>query len=130
MTNQPRPRVLLVDDDSAILRVLEVNFSLEGFDVETASQGEEALEKAAATRPAIIVLDAMMPGMDGWEVCRRLREDPSLAEVPVVFLSARPREDARDADKLGVVRYVTKPFDPVALVEIVRRHAVRGEAPL
>ncbi len=116
-------RVLLVDDDPVIVRLLEVNFRLEGFEVHTALGGEEALAKAVAQPPEVVVLDVMMPGLDGWEVCRRLRETPGLAGVPVVLLSAR----AQDADgprgrALGVVEYVTKPFDPQTLVSAVRRH--------
>jgi DNA-binding response OmpR family regulator len=86
-------RVLLVDDDPVIVRLLEVNFRLEGYEIETAGRGEEALAKASATVPDLVVLDVMMPGLDGWEVCRRMREDPRLADVPVIFLSARAQED-------------------------------------
>jgi len=118
----PRQRVLIVDDDRVILRLLQVNFRLEGFDVETASRGDEALEKAGTYRPDAVVLDVMMPGIDGWEVCRRLKEDPDMKDVPVVFLSARAQDEDRERGyALGVVDYVTKPFDPAHLVAIVRR---------
>lgn len=117
-----QPRVLLVDDDPVIVRLLEVNFRLGGFVVEGANRGEEALEKARATRPDAIVLDVMMPGLDGYEVCGRLREDPDLKDVPVVFLTARAQEDdVARGYALDVVEYVTKPFDPEALVATVRR---------
>jgi putative two-component system response regulator len=108
MATAPTHRVLLVDDDPVIVRLLEVN----------------------AQRPDLIVLDVMMPGIDGWEVCRRLREDPGLADVPVIFLSARAQEDDRERGRaLGVVDYLTKPFDPTALLETVRVHlgGVPGE---
>jgi DNA-binding response OmpR family regulator len=122
----PMARVLLVDDDPAILRLLEVNFRLEGFETVTASRGEQALEAAAASRPDAIVLDVMLPGLDGTEVFRRLREDETLASVPVVFLSARSRDDDLvRADQLDAT-YVTKPFDPSALVETVRDLIDRG----
>ena len=116
----PMARVLLVDDDPAILRLLEVNFRLEGFETVTASRGEDALTAAAERRPDAIVLDLMLPGLDGAEVFRRLRDDPSLVSVPVVFLSARPLED--DLVSLGAANatFVTKPFDPSALVETVQ----------
>ncbi len=126
MADAEAPRVLLVDDDPVIVRLLEVNFRLGGFQVESAFRGEEAIEKAQALHPDAIVLDVMMPGLDGYEVCGRLRQDPELAGTPVVFLTARAQED--DVAKgyaLGVVEYVTKPFDPEALVEIVRA-AIRG----
>ena len=69
-------RILVVDDDPVIVRLLEVNLRLDGYEVETASRGEEALERAAATGPDLVILDVMMPGLDGWETCRRLREQP------------------------------------------------------
>lgn len=112
----------MVDDDQVILRLLQVNFRLEGYEVDVASRGDEALAKAAENPPDVIVLDVMMPGIDGWEVCRRMKEDPTLADVPVIFLSARAQdEDRQRGYALGVVDYVTKPFDPSHLVEIVRR---------
>ena len=126
-----QPRVLLVDDDPVIVRLLEVNFRLGGFTVDGANRGEEALEKAHMNKPDAIVLDVMMPGLDGYEVCARLRDDPELESVPVILLTARAQED--DVAKgyaLGVVEYITKPFDPEALVASVRRALRRdGEAP-
>ncbi len=114
--------MLIVDDDPVIVRLLQVNFRLEGFTVDTASKGDEALEKALADPPDVLLLDVMMPVYDGWEVCRRLREHEATARVPVVFLSARAQdEDRARGYALGVVEYVTKPFDPAELVEIVRR---------
>ena len=122
------PRILVVDDDPVIVRLLEVNFRLEGFEVVTALRGEDALALSQEAPPDIILLDVMMPGMDGYEVCRRLREVPDLAEVPVLFLSARARDDDRTRGMaLGVVDYVTKPFDPTELVALVSRHL---ESPL
>jgi len=115
-------RVLVVDDDPVIVRLLEVNLRLEGHEVDTASRGEEALTRAAEVRPDVVILDVMMPGLDGWETCRRLRDVPGFAETPVVFLSARAQDDDRSrGDTLGSVSYVTKPFDPVRLMELVRR---------
>jgi DNA-binding response OmpR family regulator len=121
-------RVLVVDDDPVIVRLLEVNLRLEGYEVSTASRGEEALERAAEVHPDVIVLDVMMPGLDGWETCRRLREQPEFAETPVVFLSARAQDDDRSKGLgLGRVEYVTKPFDPVKLMELVGRLLGGGE---
>ena len=129
MTDAPSPRVLVVDDDAVIVRLLEVNFRLDGFDVETASRGEEAIRKASELHPDVIVMDVMMPGLDGWAVTERLREDPGTAETPIVLLSARVRDDDRSRGyALGVVDYVNKPFDPADLVEVVRRHLPDREA--
>jgi DNA-binding response OmpR family regulator len=122
LSAQGSTRILVADDDPVILRLLQVNFRLEGFKVETAAHGEEALRKAREFVPALILLDVMMPGLDGWEVCRQLKEDPSTSSIPVIFLSARAQdEDRRRGYALGVVEYVTKPFDPGLLVATVRR---------
>ncbi|HEY7400506.1 MAG TPA: response regulator [Actinomycetota bacterium] len=127
-SSEDPPHVLLVDDDPVIMRLLEVNFGLEGFRVRTATNGEDALERAAEERPDAVVLDVMMPGIDGWEVCVRMREQPGLADVPVVLLSARGEDDDRSRDyALGHVEYVTKPFDPAELIAVVRRHLAAGE---
>ena len=111
------PRILLVDDDLAILRLLEVNFRMEGFEVHAAAHGEEALAAASNATPDVVILDLMMPGMDGHEIYERLRGEPDTAEVPVIFLSARGRDDALEGvDAL----YVQKPFDTVELVEMAK----------
>jgi CheY-like chemotaxis protein len=114
------PRVLLVDDDPVILRLLEVNFRLEGFDTSKASNGPDALRMAAAEQPDCVILDVMLPGMDGHAIYEQMHGDPSLARVPVVFLSARAMDDDVDRYASADVDYVTKPFDPLALVEVVR----------
>ncbi len=115
------PRVLLVDDDQAILRLLEVNFRLEGFETVTASRGEDALAAAAQRRPDAIVLDLMLPGLDGKEVFRRLRGDEALSAVPIVFLTARSIED--DLRSLGASR-----ADELHH-EAVRPHRARRDRP-
>ena len=118
----PAPRILIVDDDPVIVRLLQINFRLEGYEVDTASRGEDALEKVRANRPDVVILDVMMPGIDGWEVCRQLKENPAVRHIPVIFLSARAQdEDRQRGYALGVDEYVTKPFDPAHLVELVRR---------
>jgi two-component system phosphate regulon response regulator PhoB len=116
------PRVLIVEDEAVILRLLEVNFRLAGFEVETAARGEEALAKAAASPPDVAILDIMLPGLSGIEVCQRLRSAPETAGVPIIMLSARTQDEERERSyALGVVAYVTKPFEPAELVEVVRR---------
>jgi two-component system phosphate regulon response regulator PhoB len=122
MATDRTPRVLIVEDEAVILRLLEVNFRLAGFEVETAARGEEALAKAAASPPDVAILDIMLPGLSGLEVCERLRAAPETADVPVVMLSARTQDEERERSyALGVVAYVTKPFEPAELVEVVRR---------
>ncbi len=100
---------------------------MEGFDVQTTARGQDVLPKARETDPDLILLDVMMPEMDGWEVVRRLKEDGKTARIPVVFLSARAQEeDRRRGRELGVAAYVSKPFDPSELVSLVGRLARRG----
>ena len=114
--------MLLVDDESVILRLLEVNFRLAGFEVQTATGGDEALASAADRRPDVAVLDVMLPGLSGFEVCERLRAAPATADLPIVMLSARTQDEDRERSyALGVKAYVTKPFEPADLVEVVRR---------
>jgi len=116
-------RVLVVDDDRVIQQLLEVNLQLEGYDVvATASDGREALDKIAELKPDLVILDVMMPKMDGLEVCRHLKADPKLASIPVILLSARAQDlDIREGIEIGANAYLTKPFDPVELLEVVGR---------
>jgi CheY-like chemotaxis protein len=121
-------RVLVVDDDPVIVRLIEVNLRLEGYEVATASRGDEALLRASESPPDLVICDVMMPGLDGWETCRRLRAQPAFTDTPVVLLSARARDDDRSSDvALGPVAEVAKPFDPVRLMELVGR-LLRGGA--
>jgi DNA-binding response OmpR family regulator len=115
------PRVLLVDDDPILLRLLEVNFRLSGFEVAVASRGDEALTSAAADPPDVAVLDLVLPGADGFELCGMLRRLPGGSALPVVFLSGRARSEDPEPRELpdGTDR-LEKPFDPQELVDLVR----------
>lgn len=113
-------KVLAVDDDPVIQRLLQVNLEMEGYEVELASDGEEALEKVRSFGPDLVLLDVMMPKKDGWQVCQEIKADPDTQDIPVVFLSARAQDsDVQKGADLGVEAYVTKPFDPIDLVELV-----------
>jgi two-component system, OmpR family, response regulator MprA len=115
-------RVLIVDDEPAVRAALDRALRLDRYEIELAGDGREALDRLAETRHDAVVLDVMMPGIDGWEVCRQLKESPEVRHIPVIFLSARAQdEDRQRGYALGVDEYVTKPFDPAHLVEIVRR---------
>lgn len=113
-------KVLVVDDDQTLIQFLSDYLSGEGFDVLTSDRGQKALRVFYDERPDIVVLDVMMPGMDGWEVCARIRE---LADTPVILLTAKTSEaDKLRGFRLGVDDYVTKPF---SLAELTARvHAV------
>jgi len=120
-------RVLVVDDDDVIRQLITVNLELEGFDVVTAVDGQDALEKVKDAQPQVVTLDVMMPRLDGWEAAARLRADPDTAHIKVVLLSARAQEaDLQRGERIGVDAYLTKPFDPDELIDLVRR--LMGEA--
>ncbi len=122
-----RNRVLVVDDDAVIRQLISVNLELEGFEVFTAEDGRDALEKVREVDPAVITLDIMMPRLDGWETVARLRSSPETADVKVLILSARAQEaDVRRGAGVGADAYLTKPFDPDELVSQVRRLADAG----
>src|SRR5207237_311666 len=109
-------RILVVDDEYSIRLICSINFSASGWECDEAVDGEEALERIRLERPDIVLLDVMMPRLDGWEVAERLLQYPGTRDVPVVFLTARaePRHRER-AYRLGAVGYLTKPLDPVRL---------------
>ncbi|MEZ5176048.1 MAG: response regulator [Acidimicrobiia bacterium] len=114
-------RILVVDDDPDILQFVQMNLELDGFRVETADGGRAALEQAAARPPDLMLLDIMMPEMDGLTVLRRMRSDPPTASVPVIILTARSlAEDRVKGLDLGADDYITKPFDLEELVARVR----------
>ncbi|HZQ80069.1 MAG TPA: response regulator [Acidimicrobiia bacterium] len=120
--------VLVVDDDPVILKLLEVNFEMEGFEVVRAADGFEGLERARAVRPDIVVLDVMMPRMTGYEVAKALREDEDTAHIPIIFVTARAQStDVERGMELGVDDYVTKPFDPLDLIARVNALLARRQ---
>jgi len=114
------PTVLLVEDDPVILRLLEVNFDLEGFGVLLAHDGAEGLEIARASRPDIIVSDIMMPQMSGIEMVEALKADKVTAKIPIILLSAKAQAgDLKAGIEAGADEYVTKPFEPLDLIDRV-----------
>ncbi|HEX6380272.1 MAG TPA: response regulator [Acidimicrobiia bacterium] len=116
----PPATVLVVDDDPVILKLLEVNFEMEGFQVVRAADGAEGLKRAREVLPDIVVLDVMMPRMTGYEVAKALREDDVTAHIPIIFVTARAQSsDVEKGMELGVEDYVTKPFDPLDLIDRV-----------
>ncbi len=119
--NTTATRVLVIDDEAPIRLLCRVNLEAEGMEVLEASDGPSGLEKARAETPDVVLLDVMMPGLDGWRVAEELLDDPGTESIPIVFLTARAelRDRARGID-LGGVDYVTKPFNPVELAPLVR----------
>ena len=124
--------VLVADDEPPIRLLCQVNLAVAGMDVLQAVDGEEAIELARSAAPDLILLDMMMPRVDGWTVAEELGADEQTRDIPIVFLTARTTpDDRRRAEKLGALGYVLKPFDPVRLAplvtEVVERCA-HGEA--
>jgi DNA-binding response OmpR family regulator len=116
-----RPRVLVVDDDAFIRRPLEFILRNEGFEPLTAVDGNECLERLAETRPDLIILDVMMPGRDGFDVCKTIKQEARYAEIPIILLSARGQEHDRERGLcLGAAEFMTKPYSPSELVRRVR----------
>ena len=119
-------RILVVDDEIYIVHILDFSLGMEGYEVLTALDGEQALEKARAEKPDLIVLDIMMPKLDGYETCKRLKADAETKDVPVILLSAKGRNvDQKIGFEVGADDYITKPFSPRKLVE--RINAILGQ---
>ena len=115
-------KVLVIDDEEPIRLLCRVNLQLEEMEVLEAADGPTGLDQAREHRPDVILLDVMMPGLDGWRVAEKLLEDDRTNEIPIIFLTARAefRDRARGLD-IGGVDYVTKPFNPLELAPLVRQ---------
>jgi CheY-like chemotaxis protein len=117
-----KKKILICDDDPVILRLLQVNLEIEGYEVMSAHHGEEAVDKAIEQIPDLIILDIMMPRMDGYQAAQRLRSRSETKEIPLVFLSAKAQQTDIDTGRsFGVTEYLTKPFDPTELLEVIGR---------
>lgn len=117
-----KKKILICDDDPVILRLLQVNLEIEGYEVVSAHNGEEAVDLAVQQVPDLIILDIMMPRMDGYQAAQSLRSHTETKDIPLIFLSAKAQQ--ADIDKgrtYGVTDYLTKPFDPTELLEIIGR---------
>jgi len=111
-------KILVVDDEIYIVHILDFSLGMEGYEVLTASDGEQALETAQREQPDLIVLDIMMPKLDGYETCKLLKADDRTRQIPVILLSAKGRHtDQKIGYEVGADDYITKPFSPRKLVE-------------
>ena len=120
--------VLIIDDEAPIRLLCRVNLEAEGMEVHEAGDGPTGLELARSVRPDVILLDVMMPGLDGWAVAEELLDDAMTGDIPIIFLTARAefRDRARGFD-IGGVDYITKPFNPLQLAPLVRHLLERLE---
>ena len=121
-------KVLVIDDEQPIRLLCKVNLEAAGMAVLEAADGPSGLDEARAQQPDVVLLDVMMPGLDGWRVAEQLLEDERTSEIPIIFLTARAefRDRARGLD-IGGVDYVTKPFNPLELAPLVRELLARIE---
>jgi two-component system alkaline phosphatase synthesis response regulator PhoP len=111
-------KILVVDDEIYIVHILDFSLGMEGYEVVTALDGEQALAKVKTEEPDLIVLDIMMPKLDGYETCKILKSDPETRHIPVILLSAKGRNvDQKMGFQVGADDYITKPFSPRKLVE-------------
>jgi DNA-binding response OmpR family regulator len=120
---EPRtlPVILAVDDDPALLRIIESQLTRHDFAVKTASSGEEALRMLQEITPAVLILDVMMEGISGYDLCHVVKRDPRLQEVPVIFLTSRGTpQDYKTGHELGAVIYMVKPLKAEKLVNVVQ----------
>ncbi|MDB5075046.1 MAG: diguanylate cyclase [Chloroflexi bacterium] len=114
-------RILVVDDDELICDLVSETLNFEGYDVEAAYSGEQALRRLDITKPDLILLDIMMSGIDGFEVCRRVLNDQATRHIPIIFLTAKGQfEDELRGYEEGAFDYITKPFHPLSLAPTIR----------
>jgi len=127
-TPKPGPRVLVVEDEQDVADLIRYNLAKEGYDVRLVGNGADALKLARESRPEVILLDIMVPQLNGWEVCRRLKQDPETRAISVIMVTGRVEEgDKVLGFEMGADDYVTKPFSPRELVARVRAVARRGK---
>lgn len=122
-------RILAVDDERHIVRLIQVNLERAGYEVVTANDGAQALEIVAADRPDLIVLDWMMPQLNGMETLKRLKQDEATRDIPVIMLTAKSQDaDVFKGWQSGADCYLTKPFNPMELLSFVKRIIEQAEA--
>jgi len=123
-------KILLAEDEADIRKVAQISLQFRGgWEVLLATDGEDCLAKAAQDPPDLILLDCMMPKLDGYETCRRLKRDPALRQIPVIFLTAKAQEaEVRKGLSLGAVGYLIKPFNPMSLAAEIRQILESDEA--
>jgi DNA-binding response OmpR family regulator len=121
MGDNSKRKILVVDDERYILHILDFSLGAEGYEVITAGDGEQAVERTKVDHPDLIVMDIMMPKMDGFEACKQIKSDPDTKDIPVIMLTAKGRDiDRKRGIDAGADEYLTKPFSPAKLIERVQ----------
>lgn len=113
-------RILIVEDEESLLKLESILLTSRGYHVRGVTDGAAALQEIAVNRPDLVLLDIMMPGIDGFEVCRRIKEDPQTKSIPVVMLTAKKSSmDQARGVQVGADAYITKPFKSVKIIEVI-----------
>ncbi len=113
-------KILIADDEEDVKVVVQLFLESKGYDIVTAYDGLDAMDRAREENPDLIILDVMMPIIDGFEVCKKLKEDPGLKDIPVVMLSASSHAESKQRGiEVGAVEYIVKPFDPEKLQAVI-----------
>ncbi len=121
------PKILIVDDEEDIVKALKIRFHTMGYSVVSAQDGLSGLEMIRNEKPDLVLLDIMLPKLDGFKVCRMVKYDENLKNIPIVVLTAKVTEvDKITGQDVGADEYLTKPFDPEELTEIVKKYLKRG----
>jgi DNA-binding response OmpR family regulator len=114
-------KILLVDDEQALLEMVKMRLETNGYDVITAGDGQEALDTARQEKPDLIILDLMLPKMDGYKVCALLKKDSRYASIPILMFTAKAQQDdVKIGEEVGANGYITKPFEPQALLAKIK----------
>jgi len=118
----PDKRILVIDDERQLVDIIKMRLEASGYEVITAYDGQEGLEKAKKEGPDLIILDLMLPKIDGFKVCGLLKADTRYNKIPVIMFTAKAQEEDRHLGKeMGADAYITKPFEPQALLEDIKR---------
>ncbi len=117
-----KQKILIVEDEESLLKLESILLTSKGYDVRGVSNGREALDAIAEEKPDLVLLDIMLPEIDGFEVCQRIKDDAKTKDIPVIMLTAKKsREDMARGEKVGADWYITKPFKSVMVIETIQR---------
>ena len=117
-----KQKILIVEDEESLLKLESILLTSKGYDVRGVGNGQEALDAIAEEKPDLVLLDIMLPEIDGFEVCQRIKDDPDTKDIPVIMLTAKKsREDMARGEKVGADWYITKPFKSVMVIETIQR---------
>ena len=119
----PKKKILIVEDEESLLKLESILLTSKGFEVKGVTNGRAALEEIQKSHPDLVLLDIMLPEMDGFEVCKKIKEDPQTREIPVIMLTAKKtREDMEKGKEVGADCYITKPFKSAMVIETIQRY--------